>query len=241
MAKDDPREDDAQPQLSDALERIRRKSAARHAKQTARAGEAEVHPLGPQWLWVSALLGGGAVAAALLLLILLGPPWVCRRSAASGALLVCAVPGLFFCVFAAIGLEGLRERIWELLRFRQRTERVAGVITRAEVVVRQLSQGGLSRYLVFEFDYEVRGRIRHGEVRPHILSGWIMKRMVRRHPPGTAVLVHLFPGNPGDPLVFGPGRFAAAILIGRALASIAAGSLLGATLFAVVSVIAGTG
>ena len=235
----DPRPQDTPPPLSDDLERIRRRAAARHAKGQASKDRQPAHPLGPRWLWLTALLGGGVVAALLLLLIVLGPPWACRRDAAGGIMVLISVPGLIFCVFAAIGLEELRERVWELLQFHQRTERVAGVITRAEVVVTQLSQGGLSRYLVFEFDYEVRGRIRHGEERPYIHSGWIMKRMVRRRPPGTAVLVHLFPGNPGDPLVFGPGRFAAAILFGRALASIVAGSLLGAMLFALVVAVVG--
>jgi len=237
---DDTRGGDARPQLSDDLERIRRKAAARHAKQQAHVREKEIHPLGPRWLWLTALLGGGLVAALLPLLVVFGPPWTCRRDVAAGVLIVCALPELFFCILAALGLEELRERVWELLQFHRRTERVAGVITRAEVVEKQLSRGGYSRYLVFEFDYEVRGRIRHGEERPYIHSKWIMKRMVRRHPPGTTVRVRLAPDDPGDALVFGPGRFAAAKLLGRALASIVAGSLLGASLFLVVAVIAGT-
>ncbi len=239
MADHDRHEDGEQPALSDDLERVRRKAAAKHAKSEARGREAEVHPLGPNWLWVLGLLGGGAVPALLLLLVLLGPPWGCRRAAAAGAMIACGGPGLFGLILAALGLEGLRDRVAELLEFQQYTERVPGVVTGAELVEKALSEGGYSCYVEFEVQYEASGRMRRTDERVSIPSMWAMKRLVRRHPAGTVIDVRYRPGRPSEPLVFGPGRLHVTWLAARALVAVFAGGLFGAALFAAVAAVVG--
>ncbi len=235
MSTTEPRDDG--PRLSPALERVRR--AAEAANRLRRPRGTPPHPLGPRWLWALGLLGSGSLAAMLLLLLALGPPWVCRQSAAMGSMVTCTIPTFFVLLISGLGLEELRERVLELLRYRERTERVAGVVTRAALVERQLDRGGYSRHAEVHYKYEVRGRMRKGEDQVSFPSVWGMKRLVRRHAPGAVVAVRLRPGEPDQPRILGPGRLTVAWLAARALLAVVAGGLMSCLLYAGVASIVG--
>jgi len=172
-------------------------------------------------------------------LLVLGPPWTCERAVGGGVLVLAGGPGLFAGVFAALVLEGLVVRVEELLEFRRFTERIPGVVTRAEHVEKQLSQGGYSRHAEFEVEYEASGRGRRLTERPDTYSARRMKKLVRMLPPGTVVDVCYRPGHPAEPRIFGPGRREPYRLVARAVFVMFTGGLFGGALFAFAVLILG--
>jgi hypothetical protein len=241
MAEDEPRSD-ASEGLSPALKASRQRAKARAAKKrSARQRQAEErHPLGPVWFWGLALTGSGFAPTCLLLLVVLGWPWSCRAAAAQGFLVVTLPLALIFGVIGALGFEELRERFRELLDLQAYRQRLPGVVTRSEFVERQLSIGGYSRYVTIDYDYEHRGKVRHGSESTTLASNGAMKRLVRRHPPGTVVELRQVPEEPKRVRLLFPGWATLTWLVARTASVVVLGSLLGGLCFAVVVAFTGT-
>lgn len=228
--------------LSPALRASRRRAKSRAASERAgrRRQAEEHHPLGPVWFWGLVFTGSGFAPTCLLLLLVLGPPWSCPATAGLGLLVFTLPLALFFGVIGALSFEELRERFLELLVLQAYRHRLPGVVTRSEFVERQLSIGGYSRYVTIDYDYEHRGKVRHGSESTTLASSGAMKRLVRRHPPGTVVELRQVPGEPKRVQLLFPGWATHTWLAARAATVVAYGALLGGLCFAVVAALTGT-